>query len=275
MKRASKRNKATRIKGLEGCYIRVGHTAIRWVLENGRYKWGSRDIHDSGTYAASQPDEFSCIVELSSELFRGTRKRCRMTRRGKTYSVKELPNGEESKFKRDDDTPFLAELLPEKLQRQMPTAANRQRFWVHIEDATAAVSFYLTGESVVRAATIPAPPSSKVPTMVRVSHTNSYGRVDSDIFVRLGDPKKPLGVRDFDTVSDWRKATLVEDLLWNDERENWVLRSEAKVDAAVWCGTYEAEIQFPKGHHQIELKIISRVPEVCSIVLSNWKVYVR
>ena len=68
---------------------------------------------------------------------------------------------------------------------------------------------------------------------------------------------------------------MVEDLLWSDEREEWVLKSKAKGDTSVWSGTYEAEIQFPKGHHQIELKIISRVPEVCSIVLSNWKVYVR
>ena len=61
----------------------------------------------------------------------------------------------------------------------------------------------------------------------------------------------------------------------SDERQEWVLKSKAKGDTSVWCGTYEVAIQFPKGHHQIELKIISRVPEVCSIVLSNWKVYVR
>ena len=150
-----------------------------------------------------------------------------------------------------------------------------QPAWKQVEPDAAKVNFYLTGESVIHAATIPEPPSSKTSTVVRVSHSNSYGRVDSDVFVRLGDPKKPLDVQDFDTVSDWRKAELVEDLLWSDEREEWVLKAKAKGDTSVWCGTYEAEIQFPKGHHQIELKIISRVPEVCSIVLSNWKVYVR
>jgi hypothetical protein len=145
--------------------------------------------------------------------------------------------------------------------------------WKQVKDSK--IYFQLTGESVLRAATIPTPPTSKTPTIVRVTHSNVYGRVDSDVFVRLGDPKKPLDVQDFDTVSDWRKAELVEDLLWSDEREAWLERANAKGERSVWSGTYEAEIQFPKGHHQIELKIISRVPEVCSIVLSNWKVYVR
>ena len=147
--------------------------------------------------------------------------------------------------------------------------------WRQIQHPDAKVSFHLTGESVVRAVTIPEPPSSKTPTIIRVTHSNVYGRVDSDVFVRLGDPEKPLDVQDFDTVPDWRKAELVEDLLWSDTSEEWVLKAKAKGDTSVWSGTYETEIRFPKGHHQIELKIISRVPEVCSIVLSNWKVYVR
>lgn len=272
--------KSTRLKrhstvpGLEGCYIKVGHTAIRWVLEDGGYKWGGRDIHDSGTYTASQPDEYSCIVELASELFSGTRKQCRITRRGKTYTVKELPNGEEHKFKRNDDALFLAESSAARQQR-LPVIADRQRTWKQVEPAAAKVYFQLTGESVLHGATIPETPSSKTPAVVRVSHSNSYGRVDSDIFMRLGDPKKPLDVEDFDTVSDWQKAELVEDLLWSDKREEWVLAAKARGDTSVWCGTYERKFQFPKGRQQIELKIISRVPEVCSIVLSNWKVYVR
>lgn len=275
MKRVSRKNKVTRIDGLDGCYIQVGHTAIRLVLKDGRYKWGARDIHDSGTYTASQPDKFSCVIELSSEFFRGAQKQCRMTRRGKTYTVKVLPNGEEGKFKRDDDTLFLTELS--SVTRLQPTqnAAVPGPAWKRIEHSDAAVSFYLTGESVVAAATIPGSLSSKTPTVVRVSHSNSYGRVDSDVFVRLGDPKRPLDVQDFDTATDWQKAKLVEDLLWSGEREEWVLKSKAKGGTSAWCGTYEAAIQFPKGHHQIEIKIISRVPEVCSIVLSNWKVYVR
>ena len=146
--------------------------------------------------------------------------------------------------------------------------------WKQVEDSTAAVSFYLTGESVVRAVTIPSPPSAKTPTIVRVSHSNCYGSVDSDVFVRLGNPKKPLDVQDFDTVSDWRKAKLVEDLM-DDGDGGWKPRGRTKAEGLYWSGTYEVEIQFPKGQHQIELKIISRVEQVCSIVLSNWKVNVR
>jgi len=264
------------VRGLEGCYIKVGHTAIRLILKDGRYQWGARDIHDSGSYTAAQPDELSCLVELSSERFKGTRKQCRFTRRGRTYTVRELPNGEVSKFKRDDETLFLAE-SPAGVQQESAArdGADGQPMWRQIGHANAAVSFYLTGESVIRAATIPTPPSSKTRSVVRVTHSNVYARVDSDVLVRLGDPKKPLGVQDFDTVSDWRQAQLVENVLWNDKREEWVLTAKAKGDTSVWSGTYEAEIQFPRGHHQIELKVISRVPEVCSIVLSNWRVYVR
>lgn len=154
-------------------------------------------------------------------------------------------------------------------------AKKRQVSWKMVEPSTTEIYFELTGESVLHAITIPDPPSSNAPAVIRVSHSNSYGRVDSDIFVRLGDPKKPLDVEDFDTVSDWRKSKLVEDLLWSEKHEEWVLAAKAKGDTSIWCGTYESEIKFPKGQNQIELKIISRVPEVCSIVLSNWSVNVR
>jgi hypothetical protein len=201
----------------------------------------------------------------------------RLTRRKTTYVLTNLANGTERLFKRKDKKVFLCDsfLTPTEKKRLKATVGNAKSAWKRVESAAAKVYFQLTGDSVLHGATIPEPPSSKTPTVVRVSHSNSYGRVNSDIFVRLGDPKKPLDVQDFDTVSDWRKAALVEDLLWSDEREQWVLAVKAKGDTSVWCGTYEAEFQFPKGHHQIELKIISRVPEVCSIVLSNWKVYVR
>lgn len=152
-------------------------------------------------------------------------------------------------------------------------AKKTQSTWKQVEDSDAAVTFYLTGESIIKAVTVPKPPSSKSPAIVRVSHSNSYGPVSSDIFVRLGNPKKPLGVQDFDTVSDWQKAKLVEDLIWDDEQ--WKSRGKAKGAGLLWTGTYEVEIQFPKGHHQIEMKVISREETVCSIVLSNWNVHVR
>src|SRR2546422_3416604 len=107
--KTTKTNGSHSVRGLEGCYIKVDHTAIRLILKDGRYQWGGRDIHDSGSYTAERQDEFSCLVEFSSELFRGTRKQCRFTRRGKTYTVKELPHGEVSKVKRDGEALFLTE----------------------------------------------------------------------------------------------------------------------------------------------------------------------
>src|SRR5688572_17210291 len=44
--------------------------------------------------------------------------------------------------------------------------------WKQVEPAVAKVYFQLTGESVLHGVTIPAPPSSKTPVIVRVSHSN-------------------------------------------------------------------------------------------------------
>jgi len=70
-----------------------------------------------------------------------------------------------------------------------------------------------------------------------MAQANPYGPVDSDIFVRLGNPKKPLGVKDFDTVSDWKKAKLIEDLSWNDAIDDWKPRGRAKGVGSYWTGT--------------------------------------
>src|SRR6266446_2643478 len=132
--------------------------------------------------------------------------------------------------------------------------------WKRVEGSK--VYYQLTGGSVIQAVSIPDPPSSKKNTIVRVTHQNALGRVDSDVFVRLGNPKAPLDWDDFNTVSDWQQASLVEDLL-GDDRGGWISRGKAKGVGMDWSGTYELQIQFPKGHHLIEMKIISRVPEVC------------
>jgi hypothetical protein len=203
----------------------------------------------------------------------------RITRRNQTYHFEQLPDGVRTRFEREDGRLFLADSLPLLRARKarapvVGVTEARQRAWRQLVDSTAKATFYLTSESVIRAATFPTPPARKGPTVVRVTHSNTIGRVDSDVFVRLGNPKRPLGPQDFGTVSDWRQAALVEDLLWNDVRDDWVPRGKAKGLGSSWSGTYEAKMEFPKGQHQIELKVISRVPEVCSIVLSNWKVYV-
>jgi len=137
------------------------------------------------------------------------------------------------------------------------------------------VMYYLTGESTLAAATLPDRPTSKQPTVVRVTHTNSYGRVDSDIFVRLGDLKVPLDAEDFDTVSGWQQAAMVEELVWEIEKEDWIAAPQDIEGEALWCATYDVRLQFPPGEHLIEIKILSREEAVCSIVLSNWRVRVK
>jgi hypothetical protein len=145
--------------------------------------------------------------------------------------------------------------------------------WKRIEKGK--VNFYLSADSIISAITLPERPSSKTPTVIRVTHYSPYGRVDSDIFIRLGNPEKPTAPDALKTGSDWQKAKLIEDLLLDNERDEWLLNAPESNDTSMWHGTYETEIQFPKGHHQIEIQLISRVPEVCSIVMANWKVFIR
>jgi hypothetical protein len=137
------------------------------------------------------------------------------------------------------------------------------------------VIYYLAGESVLSASTSPFPPTSKTPTLIRFTHANGYGPVDADISVRIGDPKSPLGSTDFDTVSDWTKAGLVSDAMWDDGKEEWVPRPKESVGDMSWRAKYEAEIQFAPGRHRIEIRFVTPIELVCSIVLSNWEVNVR
>ena len=199
----------------------------------------------------------------------------RLSRRKATYVLANLADGTERLFKRKDKKMFLADsfLAAKKAERQKATVGPMaRRQWKRVEESK--VYYQLTGESVVQAILIPDPPTSAKPATVRVTHENSLGRVDSDVFVRLGNPKAPLEWDDFDTVSDWKQAALVEDLL-DDGEGSWMLRGKAKGEGVYWSGTYEALLQFPKGLHLIEIKIISRVPEVCSIVLSDWIISAR
>ena len=137
------------------------------------------------------------------------------------------------------------------------------------------VSYYLTGESVLKASASPFPPKSKAPTSIRFTHSNSYGPVASEIFVRIGDPKSPLEITDFDTVSDWTKAKLTDDQVWSDEKEDWIPRPKKIQGETVWRATFQAELQFSPGKHLIEIKFLSAIKQVCSIVLSNWEVSVK
>lgn len=260
------------LEGLEGSYYQVGSPAMPFTLKDGKYQMG----YDVGTYTAELENEFSCVINLASKLFKGPSKsrRYRLIRRGKTYTLHDLLMGKATKYNRRDGVVFLAE-SPLGKASQPAASAPAPGSWKQIEDKNADTSFFLTGDSILRAATIPKPPTAKGRTIVRVTHTNTYGCVDSDVFVRLGNPKQPLGVEDFDTVSDWQQAKLVEDLVLDGKTDKWVTRTKKNGEDTTWSGTYEVELQFPKGYSQIELKLISRVPAVCSIVLSNWKVHVK
>ncbi|MFO1487932.1 MAG: hypothetical protein U1F65_05595 [Verrucomicrobiota bacterium] len=264
--------KNQKIDGLEGAYYQVGSPALPFTLKDGKYQMG----YDTGSYTAELENEFSCVVSLASKLFKGPSKtrRYRLTRRSKTYTLFNFLDERVTKYNRRDGVEFLTESPLGKSSKPAATnAATEQR--KQVEQKNAEASFHLTGESVLRATTIPKPPSSKSRTVVRVTHINSYGCVDSDVYVRLGNPKKPLGVSDFDTVSDWQRAKLVEDVVLDGKSDKWVARTKKNGEDTTWAGTYEVGLQFPKGYSQIELKLISRVPAVCSIVLSNWKVFVR
>lgn len=187
--------------------------------------------------------------------------------------VSSVPHKKASKPQPHADKPAK----PKKRSKKKAVKVDQSQL-KRVRDTQTEVNFYWTGESIVSGITIPSPPSSKSPTIVRITHENSYGPVDSDIFVRIGDPNKPLESDAFDTVSDWQQAKLVEDIIRNPVSDDWALRDGSEdidPDGAHWSGTYDAQFQFSKGHHQIEIKVISRVPEVFSGVVSNWKVYVR
>jgi hypothetical protein len=133
----------------------------------------------------------------------------------------------------------------------------------------------LDGESDLHAVTIPDPPKSGAVTTVRLTHSNTYGPFDeAEFFVRVGDPGKPTGQDDLDSASDWVQARLVEELVTVDDEE--MLRSEAQEpfeDETPWEGTYDAPLAIPAGRCSIEIKIISRNPELLrSLVLTGWDI---
>ncbi len=135
----------------------------------------------------------------------------------------------------------------------------------------------LGGESELHAATIPDSPTGGVETCIRLTVSNSYGPVDGvDLFVRVGDPKKPTDQDDLDSAKDWIEARLVEELVTVDGEE--MLRSEAEepfLEETPWEATYDAKLVFPAGRHSIEIKVVSHQPELLrSVVLSDWNITV-
>ena len=140
------------------------------------------------------------------------------------------------------------------------------------------VFWQLDGESDLYATTIPDPPKAGKAATVRLTHSNSYGPLDEvEIYVRVGDPENPTEPDDLDSATDWVKAELVEELVYVDGEE--MLRSEAAEsleDETPWDGTYEAQLVIPKGDRTIEVKVVSKYPEILtSVVLNDWEVEVE
>jgi hypothetical protein len=135
----------------------------------------------------------------------------------------------------------------------------------------------LDGESELYAVTFPDPPKAGAATTIRLTHSNSYGPFDeAEFFVRVGNPDKPTDQGDLDSASDWAQARLVEELVSVDGEER--LRSEAQEpfeDETPWEGTHDAQLAIPAGRRSIEIKIISRHPELLrSLVLTGWDISV-
>ena len=154
--------------------------------------------------------------------------------------------------------------------------SKKSKTWKAIKESD--LDWQLDGESVLRAAIEPSRPKAKEVATVRITHSNTYGPLTgADLYLRVGNPARPTAQDDLDSATDWIKASLVEELVWVDEKE--ILRSDAQEPfdgETPWWGTYEAPLSFPPGKHSIEIKIVSEDPELLtSAVLSGWEITVR
>jgi hypothetical protein len=136
----------------------------------------------------------------------------------------------------------------------------------------------LGGESDLSAATLPHPPTAREATTVRLTHSNTCGPVEeADFFVRLGELHQPTAAGDLESAADWVPAALVEELVYVDGEE--IRRSEALEpfeEETPWSGTYEARLRLPAGRQRLEIKVVSRRPELLqSQVLADWEVNVH
>lgn len=146
------------------------------------------------------------------------------------------------------------------------------------------ISYSLTGESMLKAAVTPFPLRSKQPATVRITHSNPYGPVDAEIFVRIGEPKPPMSFEEFQKEqareltagnAGWQKAKTVADEVWDDEKEAWIPRPKKVMGETQWQGAYEATVHFPPGKHTIDIKCLSPIEHIASVVFTNWEVNVE
>lgn len=133
----------------------------------------------------------------------------------------------------------------------------------------------LVGESMLLAETDPQILKHNKPAIVRITHDNVYGPVDGvQLFVRIGDPDMPTAFEDLEGGGEWHAMALVEELLSIDGEE--VDRSsvnEPVYGEAPWDGTYECELDFKRGKHSIEIKVVSDIESMTGVI-SGWTVTV-
>ena len=73
----------------------------------------------------------------------------------------------------------------------------------------------------------------------------------------------------------WQKAKTIADEVWDDQKEEWIPRPKKVTGETQWQGTYEATLQFPPGKHTIDIKFLSPIEQIGSVVFTNWEVNVK
>ena len=65
------------------------------------------------------------------------------------------------------------------------------------------------------------------------------------------------------------------DTIWSEKKNEWVSRDKCRDGGTKWQVIYEAELRFKPGIHLIDIKFLSSIKQVCSVVCSNWEVTVK
>lgn len=127
------------------------------------------------------------------------------------------------------------------------------------------MSWELMGESMLAAVLIDG-------RIVRLTYSNVYCPIDGiELWIRLADVKERTS--DYSAVDDWLEASLVEELISDDDE--LLLREDVEDISGEqpWFATYEAELDVPDGKSRIEIAVKSPAegfeePEV----LNDWRV---
>jgi len=91
--------------GFEGRYVQVDNTNILLILENGKYRQGTADIHAEGNYHAhAAGDGYEIHIELTGDLA-GNETSLIVKKQGEDLQVKDGDSGEITQFRRVPSAP--------------------------------------------------------------------------------------------------------------------------------------------------------------------------